>query len=492
VTITGRVAAGYGGVSLGGGVTPGDRLYNSGTITAGTQDDATADARYHNGVYTEGDNTRIFNLPGGTITANGATAAGVRVGFNGDFGGDGTVVTNAGTIISANAWGVDFSGLHRFETARLINTGTLQGAFGAFIGNGADERMTNRGTMIGDVDMGEGNDTLDGRGGTFIGNILAGDGNNFLDLRGDSHISGAIYGGTSTDTIEGGNGNETILSDAGEDRVFGFAGNDTIVAGDNDDFLVGGAGDDVLFGGTGFDGLYGGDGNDTLIDEGTGGLMSGGAGNDNLVLGNNASTGFTFLGGEGLDTITGGDNADSLFGGQDADQLSGGLGADQITGGGGDDLLQGRLDNDTLFGGGGDDALDGAENRDSLVGGAGNDTLIGGAASDTMTGGQGTDDFVFASSGQIGTAAGSRDVIVDFRVGTDLIVLTDIDASTLVAGNQGFTFIGSGAFTNVAAQLRYVTVDGTLSGDTNGDGAADFVLELLNRPTGLSAADILL
>ena len=48
------------------------------------------------------------------------------------------------------------------------------------------------------------------------------------------------------------------------------------------------------------------------------------------------------------------------------------------------------------------------------------------------------------------------------------------------AGNQAFTFLGTGAFTGVAGQLRYEQVSGNtfISGDTNGDGVADFMIRV--------------
>ena len=73
----------------------------------------------------------------------------------------------------------------------------------------------------------------------------------------------------------------------------------------------------------------------------------------------------------------------------------------------------------------------------------------------------------------------------------DVIDLTVIDANTVVAADQAFVFIGAGAFTNVAGQLRYSTVDGLLRGDTNGDGIADFSLDLSSKPA-ISGLDILL
>jgi hypothetical protein len=50
----------------------------------------------------------------------------------------------------------------------------------------------------------------------------------------------------------------------------------------------------------------------------------------------------------------------------------------------------------------------------------------------------------------------------------------------VLAGNQGFTFLGAGAFTGTAGQLRYEQISGDtfVTGDTNGDGVADFMIRL--------------
>lgn len=99
--------------------------------------------------------------------------------------------------------------------------------------------------------------------------------------------------------------------------------------------------------------------------------------------------------------------------------------------------------------------------------------------------------FVYnAVTDSVGTAA-LRDTIGDFQSGIDRFDLSLIDANTLIAGNNAFTYIGSGAFTNTAGQLRYTSATGQLLGDTNGDGIVDFRVGLLNLTT-LTAADLIL
>jgi hypothetical protein len=67
-------------------------------------------------------------------------------------------------------------------------------------------------------------------------------------------------------------------------------------------------------------------------------------------------------------------------------------------------------------------------------------------------------------------------------------------ADTAVAGNQAFTFIGSGVFTHHAGELRFaVTSPGVtaIAGDVNGDGVSDFHIQLTGTPA-LVAADFVL
>jgi Ca2+-binding RTX toxin-like protein len=136
-----------------------------------------------------------------------------------------------------------------------------------------------------------------------------------------------------------------------------------------------------------------------------------------------------------------------------------------------------------LSGGDGDDFLAGFGGSDQIDGGAGMDALYGGAGRDALTGGADADTFHFVSLTDSGTTNVVRDVITDFEAG-DRIDLSRIDANlTNGATDDAFAFIGNGvAFTGVAGQLRaYLTTDGQIvEGDVNGDGKADFSIELLD------------
>ena len=97
---------------------------------------------------------------------------------------------------------------------------------------------------------------------------------------------------------------------------------------------------------------------------------------------------------------------------------------------------------------------------------------------------------------QSGITAASRDVITDFISGTDRINLSGIDANTTAIGNDAFTFIGTGTFSGggalTAGQLRYGSVVGgntLIEGDVDGDGLADFQIQLTGNHT-VTTADL--
>jgi serralysin len=147
-------------------------------------------------------------------------------------------------------------------------------------------------------------------------------------------------------------------------------------------------------------------------------------------------------------------------------------------GGSGSDVIKGNTARNSLQGNAGNDLLYGRDGNDGLSGGSGNDVLVGQKGADTLTGGSGADSFKFSTWSD--STAAAHDTIRDFMRGQDHIDLRSIDANGKLAGDQAFTFIGTGAFTGSMGQLKFKS--GTLSADMNGDKVADLVVAV----TGLS------
>ena len=133
----------------------------------------------------------------------------------------------------------------------------------------------------------------------------------------------------------------------------------------------------------------------------------------------------------------------------------------------------------------GNDRITGGSGNDRLEGFAGNDILWGRRGADKLLGGTGADTFTFKSINDSSTGSG-RDTIYDFSANQkDRIDLSAIDARTNASGNQAFSFIGTGAFSGKAGELRYEKApsDTYISGDVNGDKVADFTIRLDDRLT---------
>lgn len=188
-----------------------------------------------------------------------------------------------------------------------------------------------------------------------------------------------------------------------------------------------------------------------------------------------------------INDVIGGGGNDSVLGNRYANVLSGLNGKDKLNGGGGTDKLFGGAGNDTLSGESGNDSLDGGAGQDRLTGCAGTDTLFGDAGADIFT-------FRFASD----STEAMRDRITDFsHVEQDRIDLKGIDADTTTAGNQAFTFIGTGGFVaGVAGQIAVVYGQGfaIINGDVDGNGTIDFSVRLdgISGANPLVASDFLL
>ncbi|MCX7374503.1 MAG: hypothetical protein NTW56_19070 [Alphaproteobacteria bacterium] len=277
----------------------------------------------------------------------------------------------------------------------------------------------------------------------------------------------SIIGGDDAQSINGGGGNDTLVGNAGNDTLNGGAGRDSIDGGADNDVITGGAGNDTLNGGLGTNTLdYGAETGtvDTTTFRATVNLNTGIAtdtfGNvDSITL----NTFRDVLGTAFRDNLTGNNNANMLVGGE---------GNDQLTGLGG---------NDTLMGG------DGTER---MNGGAGNDLLVGGNGADTMSGGAGLDTFRWngtAEFADLGTPglAGSEDVISEFSVADDVLLLLQIGISSAELVDDDLDDVGNYAgadgvtptfvidYYSSATALVPGTI-ATLYFDENGDGTVDF------------------
>jgi serralysin len=141
---------------------------------------------------------------------------------------------------------------------------------------------------------------------------------------------------------------------------------------------------------------------------------------------------------------------------------------------------------------GGNLILFGGAGHDNLKGGGGADQILGGRGSDSLTGGAGADVFRYDSTAE--SNAGANDLIGDFAAGLDKVDLSRIDANSLVAGDQAFSWIGSSAFTGSAGQLRVYQSGGYqwIAGDTDGDAAADLLIAFQAGTAPLGQSDFLL
>ena len=159
-----------------------------------------------------------------------------------------------------------------------------------------------------------------------------------------------------------------------------------------------------------------------------------------------------------------------------------------------DDYIKGSAVANILDGGAGNDTLEGLNGDDTLLGRSGNDKLIGGAGRDTLEGGAGADQFIYQSIRESSTSASSRDIIVDFsRSQGDKINLKAIDAISKTKKDDAFDFIGTSKFSKSAGELRYLKKGGVtfVYGDVDGDGKADFSIQLTGK-IDLQATDFIL
>lgn len=385
--------------------------------------------------------------------------------------------------------------------------------------------------------------------------IYGGSGNDNVTL---GNGNGTIFGGLGDDTLTGLSGNDLLNGGLGADTLNGgdgfdtasYAGSSAAVTinlatssysgGDADgdtligieaiigsafaDSLTGNVGDDVLDGGGGSDALYGDAGNDRLIlgAGAAGAIIDGGVGTDTLVVTANTTlaslvaiealelagganlilTGTQFSTGLARNTAVSGNGTITVnmdvgtplvstpfaFAGTDVSFV--------VNGTSGFDIIKlGNSTRNVANGGDGVDQIRGGQLTDTINGGDGNDKIMGSGGADILTGGAGNDQFRYLLTTDSGPGA-NADRITDFTIGSDRLNLTAIDTNPLVAGVQGFAFIGNSAFHGMgAAQVRYGNsgADLLVQADVNGDGIADMEIILQGiAGQALSAADFMM
>jgi len=328
---------------------------------------------------------------------------------------------------------------------------------------------------------GVGSDLLDGGTGSDIASYSTSSAGVIVNL-----VTGQATGGdaegdrlVSIENLEGSNSTDSLTGDNQDNYMWGLGGNDTLNGLNGDDKMFGGGGDDKLIGGTGADLLNGGDDFDTAsYITALSGIV---ANLSNSQQNTGDAQGDIFI---SIENLEGSQYSDVLTGSGQNNHIWGLGGDDYLNGIGGNAILEGGLDNDTyrisnlgtqiveyfnqgtdtvntsidytlvanlenlnllestaafngtgnelnniitgnsadntLNGAAGNDVLYGNLGTDTLNGGDGDDWLFGGKGNDILTGGSGNDMFAYTDI----TDAG--DMIMDFTVGSDKIVITDV------------------------------------------------------------------
>lgn len=281
------------------------------------------------------------------------------------------------------------------------------------------------------------------------------------------------------------------------------------------------------------------DGNDTLVGDVDKDTLTGGyGGSDNfdgksnddkfLVAALSFAPSHVFTGGSGFDTVVVGTNIfdaslttldlrSASFSNVDALSVAAGLethinatqvGANllvpttALSGGGTVHFhlpAAGTLDLGGMTNSGASVVVHGSTGVDTIFGTAGGERILGGTGGDVLAGNAGGDIFDYDALTDSGKKGSARDFISDFARGTDSIDLSTIDANGAKNGDKAFKFIKQKGFNDKAGELRYEKINksGTandvtvIEGDTNGNGKADFRIELKGL-VSLDKADFVL
>jgi Ca2+-binding RTX toxin-like protein len=437
------------------------------------------------------DNSGQGGDPSGySIKAQVFEATGVKVGsellvntatLNDQFMPTITSLASGGFAVSwadASGQGGDASGYS--IKAQIFTPDTIEGSAGndALVGTIAQETLYGR----------AGDDTLNGGAGPDT--MVGGSGNDtyIVDSLGDVVIEAP---GEGTDTVKASVGSRTNVSQiyklpAEVENLLGTAAVAQGVSGNalNNAITMGNGGDLVLLHDGGDDTVIGGGGNDFIYYGGAftnGDRNDGGAGTDTVGL--IGSYVITFdaddlVSIEKLAAYSAGDATGAVANNYNFTMIDANVAAgtqmlviaqsllahEKLT-------FDGSAETDGKF------YVKGGRGNDTITGGLGNDTIFGHLGADVLKGGGGNDVFQYVKAEE--STATSRDTILDFSAG-DKINLVGIDADPVREGNNGFTFLGTAAFTNKVGQLRAYEANGgwVVEGDIDGDGTADLVIEV--------------
>ena len=310
--------------------------------------------------------------------------------------------------------------------------------------------------------------------------------------------SGVSYGTGYATVISNNNSNTVITGTTGNDALFNYGNNVEIYGGKGHDdihnignnvFISGGNGADSIESyNSNYSFIAGDAGNDTLIAQGIGNTLDGGAHDDTIILdvnyngnainyylgdGNDTVYGFNAsdvlwiydaawsalrVNNDILVTLSGGsvtlkdvaginprialnvtDNTTSgtIFEGTEIIDASTRKNAIKITCNELSNEIYGGAGNDSFYGGAGNDLIYGNAGNDKLYGEAGNDYIDGGTGNDTLSGGKGNDLFIYSAG---------KDVITDYENGDRISLGAAISKTTLNGSDVVFT-LGKGSLT---------------------------------------------
>jgi len=263
---------------------------------------------------TLGNGGTLSNLASGKILAEGVDARAVDFAhgtYNFIYNGT-PEITNAGLIEAhsldpAHASIAIYASPLEIEDMRIVNSGTIRGDYAIYADSYAfsppqksaetvtnesggqiegnifldlgDDTVVNHGNIVGDIQLGEGNDQFDTQTGTWSGLASLGFGNDiFLGSAGNDVVRGEwgddrLEGNAGQDLLLGDRGNDTLIGGAGNDGLYGEQGDDLIVTAGGDYVLAGSGNDRVELGDYTFSNVDGGSGTDTLVLPNTGKIL---------------------------------------------------------------------------------------------------------------------------------------------------------------------------------------------------------------------------